>query len=548
MLFRLFARRACTSLMLGMSLAGPLEFLSAQVVRPTQRPAQPQSSVLGAGADSTRSGSGYNPWQGNGPLLDRPISRTEYVLGPGDVLTLAILGYSNQVVPVAVTPEGTVVVPNVGVVRVGGLNIEQAERLIARTTRRFYEDADVSVSLASVRAFKIFVVGAVDEPGVRNATAVTRVSEVVPPVNDNGVARRNVQVRRVGGDTLHVDLVPFLQTGDLTQNPTLRDGDVIQVPRVDETVVVNGALTYAGAYEFRQGETLADLLRMANGGGEFPSNAADTVWLMRFTTDPQGEIQSMPRQDAAGAVGRGILLQAGDAVFVPRRSHFRQHRTARVGGEVQRPGVYPIRPGETTVRDLIEMAGGFTPEASLVDAVLRRQPVVQPRDSLRLLENVPPELLTRDEQRVLQVTSRASDRNVVIDFMQLFADGGSAYDIPLQDGDELFVPERRDEVVVLGAVVQPGILNYQAGLPIEHFIQMAGGYSRRADKNDMVVIKAKLGSRLHPDDVTFIEPGDRIIVPFKEPMTFLERVQTTQGVVSTISGLILTIVGLERLW
>ena len=45
-----------------------------------------------------------------------------------------------------------------------------------------------------------------------------------------------------------------------------------------------------------------------------------------------------------------------------------------------------------------------------------------------------------------------------------------------------------------------------------------------------------------------LEPGDRIVVPFKEPRTLLERVQTVQGVMTTVSGFVVTIIGLERLW
>lgn len=540
---RAIARLACILMML--ATGHPL----ASQQRPVtgQSPAD-RADSRGVPADTAPEGAGPILGVTRGPLLDRPISRTEYPLGPGDVLTLAILGYTSHIVQITVTPEGTVVIPNVGVVRVGGLNLEQAEQLIARTTRRFYTDADVSVSLAAVRSFKIFVVGDVEAPGVRNVSAVTRVSEVVSALNREGIPRRNVLVRRAGGDTMRIDLARFLQTGDLTGNPTLREGDVVQVPRVDATVTVSGEFSYPGTYEFVPGESIADLIRIANGGSGFPSAAADTLRLMRFTGGSRGVIETMPRADAVGAPGMQLPVQPFDALFVPRVVHYGMSTTARIDGEVLRPGTYPIQPNVTTVRDLVEMAGGFTAEASLVDAVLRRNPVALPRDSLRLLENVPPELLTRDERRILQVTNVADDRNVVIDFPQLFAENGAVYDLPLQEDDYLFVPERRDQVTVLGAVVQPGIVGYEAGQSVEYFVQMAGGYSRRADVRDMVVIRARLGSRLSSEDINFVEPGDRIVVPFKEPLTFLERVQMTQGVISTISGIVLAVVGLQRLW
>lgn len=222
--------------------------------------------------------------------------------------------------------------------------------------------------------------------------------------------------------------------------------------------------------------------------------------------------------------------------------------TATVEGEVQREGTYPIRPGVTTVRKLVEMAGGFTSDAELPQAVLRRRWVEVPRDSLEFFERIPPELLSREERRILQVTSRASDENVVLDLRNLLAEDGSSYDLPLQNGDRLYVPEKRNELFVLGAVQQPGIVAYVPGQPIDYFVEMAGGYSHRADRADIVVLDAKSGNPVDHRDVTALAPGDRIIVPFSEQKTLLERMQTVQGVVNTVSGLVLTIVGLERLW
>lgn len=489
-----------------------------------------------------------DPLRQSGPLLDQPISRSEYVLGPGDLLILSIFGFRSQTFSLSVSPEGSIVIPSVGVIEVGGLTIEQAEREAAIQVSRAYVDVRVSLTLAAVRSFKVFVVGDVPSPGVREANAVTRVSEIIPHTDSRGVIHRNVTVRRASGETLPVDLAVFLQLGDLGQNPVLRDGDIITVPTIDETISISGTVAYPGTYAYREGETLAGLLRIANGGERFPSNAADTVRVMRFNRDPRGEVMAMAKGEALGTVGQHTSVEPFDAVFVPRLSNFREQTTATIEGEVLRPGRYPIRPGETTVRELVEMAGGFTSDASLLDAVLRREPVVLPRDSLRLLDNVPPELLSREEQRIRQVTQLADDRNVVVDFRRLFNGEDTAYDLPLVQGDHLYVPEHRNEITVLGAVIQPGILEYVPEQDIEYFIRLAGGYSERADRGDLVVVKARLGNQLRRNEVTELEPGDRIIVPFREPRTFLERVQTVEGVISTISGLVLTIVGLERLW
>jgi polysaccharide biosynthesis/export protein len=407
----------------------------------------------------------------------------------------------------------------------------------------------VNLTLASVRMFKVFVVGNVAEPGIREASAVTRVSEIIPHANDDGIIHRNVVLRRADGTTLPVDLAIFLQVGDLAHNPVLREGDILHVPSIDQTVTIDGRVAFPGRYAFRAGETLAALLRLANGGGPFPSDAADTLRLLRFSQDPRGTVLTMPLSEVMATAAGAGTLEPFDALYIPRVLHFGRQTTALIEGEVERPGRYPIRPGLTTVRDLVAMAGGFTPDASLLDAELRREPVARSAAYDIPLETLPPELLTREDQRILQVTRTTSDRYVTVDFQRLFAEGeGDALDVPLLHGDVLRVPEKRSEIAVLGGVRRPGIVAHVPGASLDHFIGLVGGYSSRADRRNIVILKARSGTRLSPEDVTTLEPGDRIIVPFREPRTLLEHLQTVQGVVTTVAGVVLTVMAVERVF
>lgn len=483
-----------------------------------------------------------------GPLLESVISRTEYVLGPGDVVNLSIFGFQNQSYTLTISPEGTLVIPTVGVVRVAGKNLHTAERDLARRVRSFYHDVQVELTLAAVRSFKVFLLGDVPNPGVREANAAMRVSEILPAVSADGIARRNVVLKRSNGRTLTVDLARFLYLGELDQNPVLLEGDIVQVPVIDEVVTIQGRVARPGQYELRSGETLSDLIQLANAGGEFRADAADTLRLLRFSDDGRGEVLPISREDALSDRGRQLMLEPFDALFVPALSHYRETRAATILGEVVRPGIYPIEHEVTTVRDLIRMAGGFTPNASLIHATLRRKRNESMIDADARLQSIPPEFMSEDERRILQVMNRADDRNVVIDFREMFASEDSALDVALQDGDRLLIPEFRNEITVLGAVVQPGIVSFEAGRGVDYFVNLAGGYSNRADKNDVMVLKAKLQNRLHRDDVVYLEPGDQIVVPFEEPRTLMDRVRSAENVLSTISGFVLTVVGLNQLW
>jgi polysaccharide biosynthesis/export protein len=512
----------------------------------------------------------------SGPLLEGEISRTDYLLGPGDILTLSVFGYRSDTYSLSVAPEGTVVIPEVGVVRVGRMNLEQAQQAVARQVRRFNRDAEVNLSLAAVRSFKVFLLGDVENPGAREATPVTRVSELFAPRHETpnaradttvrnpvgsfrnpegsirpleGMIRRNVTVRRTNGTVINADLARFLHLGELEHNPLLREGDIVTIPRVDRTVTVLGQVAYPGEYEYRPTDTLAELLRIVNGGDSFRGDAADTLRLMRFSQDDsRGSVIALALPEASDGLGRQLQIEPFDAIFVPRVGRYGQYTTAVIDGEVMRPGTYPIQPEVTTIRDLVEMAGGFTPEASLIDAVLRREPVNRPRDDVRRLENVPPEFLTRNELRIIQVTGRADDRTVVVDFRRLFDKQADVFDVPLQSGDRIHVPPHRSEVTVLGAVGRPGIVSHQPGMSVDDFVALAGGYNRRADRKSVVVLRAASGGQLDRREVETLDPGDRIIVPFREPATVMERTQQVAGIVNTVAGVMIAVYTISRIW
>jgi protein involved in polysaccharide export with SLBB domain len=472
-------------------------------------------------------------------LVDRPVDRHDYVLGPGDQVAISTSGEANLSWTLTVTPEGTLLIPTVGVVPVRGLNLEEAEEVVEGHVLQYYRNIDLALTLAGVQGFKVFVVGAVVDPGPRLASAATRVSELVPP-------RRNIFVQRSNGDTLLVDVVRFRQTGDLAYNPTVRSGDVIVVRQVDQGILVQGRVFFPGLYEYREGETLAELLRVANGYRDFPVDAHDVVHVNRFVSQEERELLTFRREEALGPRGQAFALQPFDAIFVPRVGNFRVLPMATVDGEVRYPGTFPIRPDTTTIRELVEMAGGFTEEASLAMAELRRQPVGETEEGLEALEEVPAEFLTDEERRILSIRRSANATSVVIDLEDVHDDVESGYDVPLRDGDVLTVPEHRAGVTVLGAVLNPGIIRFAPRREVDDYVRLAGGYTDKADKGDVVVVKGKTETILERDEIALVESGDSIIVPFEEPRDWWELYIRASTVVTGVLSVILTYIAATR--
>jgi protein involved in polysaccharide export with SLBB domain len=273
-----------------------------------------------------------------------------------------------------------------------------------------------------------------------------------------------------------------------------------------------------------------------NGNTGFPAAAADTLRLVRFSDAAATTTLLFSQAEATGARGRAFRLEPFDAIFVPDQLHYRRTSTVEVSGEVMRPGTYPIRPDTTTVRELVAMAGGLAPRASLVGATLRR-PTTEPARRGELAA-IPPELLSEQERRILQIRSQADPGQVVVDFGRIFATGGDVYDVPLQRGDYLHIPERRNEVTVLGAVRTPGIVPYTPGQAVNYFVREAGGYARRADRGDVVVLRGASGTRMDWREVDALEPGDTVVVPYEERLSWSEVLRNTNAIVGTLTGLI----------
>jgi polysaccharide export outer membrane protein len=534
---------AAAALLWGAALAPARAQTSSPRTMPPAAPSSPPSSFALPGADTARPET-PTPAPVSGPLVDAPVSRTAYPLGPGDVLSVAVFGEFSHVYSVPVTPEGTVVIPEMGIARVLGLNLDQAQERVRAVVSRFYRGVDVTVTLSRIRTFKVFVVGDVSSPGVRIASAATRVSEVVPPTAGT-TWRRNLLLRRAGGDSVRVDLARFMLLGDPSANPTLREGDAVVVPPADLRVDTYGGLRFTGAYEYRPGESLADFLYVANAGSGFPSNSADTLRVVRFLGPNDRREYRFSQAEAMGERGRAFLLQPFDGIFTPTISNFKEQTTATVAGEVVHPGVYPIRSDTTTVRELVEMAGGFTPRASLTQARLTRQPGPETRGEAQL-RAIPAEQLTREERQIVQVRAASNANAVVFDFRQLYAQGEDAYRQTVHADDRLDIPEQRSEVVVLGAVRDPGIVPYVSGQLAGAYVARAGGATRRADVGHAVIVRARSGTRERVRDNPRVDEGDTVILPYREERDSLDVIRTSAAVLSSITGLIVSIVFIFR--
>ena len=298
---------------------------------------------------------------------------------------------------------------------------------------------------------------------------------------------------------------------------------------------------------------ISDLLRA--GGNLTESAYAIDAELARYTVGMSGDRETeLEKIDLVGVLAGNrtadVVLQPGDNLFVKVIPNWLEQYVVTLQGEVRFPGSYAVRPGET-LSSAVERAGGLTDLAFVQGSVFTRQ-TLRDRETEQL-EILAQRLEADISALALQVTQAAAvtggvglsrgsgdatsalslgqsllaqirtaepTGRLVIDLQSVLDNPYDPnVDIALRQGDQLSVPRRAQEVTVLGEVQFPTSHFYQPSMKRSNYLDSSGGYTMRADKSRVYVVRANGqvigagGSRWFSRRKAEIEPGDTIVVP-----------------------------------
>ena len=369
-----------------------------------------------------------------------------YVLGPGDVVIIDIYGASQKSENLTVSPDGDITVPGYGPIHVAGLSVAGAQSKIRGTLGSRYASSSLKIALGQTRSLMVNVMGEVKAPGTYTLSAFATVFHALymaGGIDDLGTLR-NIKVYRGGKLVTVVDVYEYILNGRLAGNIRLQENDVIVVGPYDCLVGIQGNVKRPMFYEMRPNESVSTIIKYAGG---FTGDAyTKSVRLVRKS----GERYSVHTVDEFDLAT--FKLADGDAITVDGMIN-RYENMVEVKGAVFRSGQFELGKGITTVRSLIENAGGLTEDAFTARGVIYRM----------------------KEDRTLKTMS--------IDIAGIMA--GSVADIPLKNEDVLFVPtqtERISEriVTIQGEVLSPGSFQFAENETIEDLILRAGGLTDAA--------------------------------------------------------------------
>jgi len=495
-------------------------------------------------------------------LLEKRIDPKTYILGPGDILSIFTWGNFQGQYHLPVSPEGVLLIPEVGPVAVSGITVEEAGREISSSIMKRYRNVETVISLVDLRTFKVYVGGAVHAPGAYPATAVTRVSELInsaggflgtdnvnnnfptgpQPITSDGKlsSKRNVLIYRQNGDTLTADILRFEISGGTQYDPPLLDGDRVFVPVREDKINlygIFGAVRNPGYFEYSAYDSLADLLDLAHG---IKSNADSTnVSLVRFKPDNR---QTFEMKIDLQSEGWNIPLKADDRIYVQEESDYHEKYQVELKGELKFPGFYAIRMDSTRLSEIVAKAGGFNPAASLEEAEVTRvsaEEIVDPE--FERLKKMQVADMLESEYEYFKTKSRSKPGRVAVDFIGLFVDGDSTKDFILRDGDIVNVPRKSKVINVIGQVSNPGILPYNVKADYRYYLEEAGGFSDRANKGGVTIIKGITSEWGKAKKGKALEAGDTIWVPEKKRRNYWSLMKDTLVFVGNLATVYLVI-------
>lgn len=385
--------------------------------------------------------------------LDIPLG-PDYVVGPGDSLTIDLWGGLTQSVTRTVGSDGHILLPEAGDVQVAGLRLEQAQSVIQNALQKQFRDAQVSVTVARLRTVRVYVVGDVQRPGAYDISSLSSPLSALYAAGGPTAVGSLRTLQHYRGKQLigQIDLYGFLLRGVQSSDDRLQGGDTLLIPPVGPQVAVSGAVKRPAIYELKGEKSLNEVLDDA--GGATVAAALGQITVERIDANQHREtltfdLTSSGDPDAARAAIATFQVEDGDRVHVSPILPYSE-RVVYMEGHVVRPGRHPYHDG-MRLNDVLKSYQDMLPEPADRGEIVR---LVPPDLHVETIDFNVPEALIGNSNLTLQP----------FDTIRIF--GRYEADAP--------------KVMIGGEVLRPGSYPLAEGMTAAQLVRMAGGFKRDA--------------------------------------------------------------------
>lgn len=426
----------------------------------------------------------------------------DYVVGPGDGLSIDLWGGVSQRIFRVVDREGRVSLPEAGPVLVSGKSLADVQTNLQDVLRTQFRQVSAAVSLTRLRTIRVYEVGDIANPGAYDISALST------PLNALFVAGGPTQkgslriVKHYRGDQLvqEVDLYDLLLHGVRSGLQQLENGDSVLVPPVGPQVTVEGMVRRPAIYELKDEKNLSSVLELA--GGLLPTATLRHIEVQRLVAHQNQTMLSfdLPEVDSDSETTKKLEafeIKDGDRIRVFPIAPYNKD-AVYVEGHVLRPGRYSYRPN-MKVTDVVASYGDLLPEPAPQYAEIIRlnapdfHPTVESFDLAAALAN-PAQAPTLQAMDTIRIFSR-------FDF------------------------ENPPTVSVFGDVRAPGTFRTAGQIHLSDAVHLAGGISPDAKIDDAQVFRYQPDGKMKifsvslnlalegdPSANIWLQPRDRLLI------------------------------------
>ena len=512
------------------------------------------------------------------------INADFYTIGPGDILSLQIFPIQTSPKNLTVSPDYSVLFPRLGEIVIKGMTLNQVRDTVNQLYKAKSSGSKAFINLKEARKCIVSIKGNVLSPAIYTLPSSYQVSTAVAFANQLGKLAgvpivavealvqvqekqreadrlfsetgipskpvywsRNVTLLRNDGSSLQIDLERAIFEKDLKNDPYVREGDQIIVPfdqQYFNQISITGAITRPVILPYKPQDKVSLLLKFGYG----LTDDADLDNVFVFMPDSKKRIKlTIDRQ--LNLLSEDFELEPGSTIIVGQSLSYKKsdYGTVSVKGFVKSPGNYLIKLGETRLKDMIEISGGFTDEAYLpLGRIIRRdykqQSLSDPRQET--YETMQYSDLKMDDTVRYYIDMKYKQPLVSTDFVELFENNSDIHNVLLYDGDVIEIPNNPGKVRVFGQVKNPGFVEFQPGKTMDWYVERAGGYAEGSQSFRARIIRGRTQVWLEGSEDVLVFAGDQIYVPRvpDEPTTVrLQRLAVYASIAATVGVLINTI-------
>ncbi|TAL69743.1 MAG: hypothetical protein EPN82_03745 [Bacteroidetes bacterium] len=489
-----------------------------------------------------------------------------YYVGPGDIFAYQNLSASTNTQYLIVSPENSVMLPRIGEISLKGKTLTETKKIITDIIKQRNPNSLSSLALFKPRTVLITIKGDVFSEGTLSLPATYNVStayklSALPTLSSKTTMpesisylkyiekkqriskinagtgspihhhyySRNIYIKHSDGTQQTADIIKATAFNNPLYDPYIKEGDEILVPFEPvsyQEISISGGVLNPSTLPFKEGDKASMLLKIA--GGLTDEADIDNIYLMM---EGNSEKIKLNIDSSMNLMNGDYDLNAGSMILVGKKNveTHSQLGMVAISGHIKSPGVYPIKNGKTKLKEIIELAGGFTDDAYLPLSNIYRKfnglsYSVNPRTEID--EKFQYSDLTLQDTVRFNIDQNLKLPIVSCDFDALFKSNSQSDNISLFDGDLIVIPSNPGSVFVYGQVNKPGYVPFENGKNMDWYLEKAGGIAEGGKSGRTRIIRGKNNTWAEGDNDVAVFGGDEIYVPRAEdtpPGTDLQK-------------------------